>query len=300
MMESSEKKAKVKLYVLSILQRKPNWLELPTDLTKNILQRLDTVDLVTTARFVCTQWWKICKDPLMWRTIHMINIDLSDPRFSFRLCSFEKICRCAIDLSCGHAEDIAIDYFGRETDDLLKYMARRARRLRRLRIVERSYFDSKKGLNEYVKEFSLLEELEISSDKKITEEFLEDIGGCCPLLKSLNLANLFDLHVNFVHQLFAIAKTMPGLRHLTCSRIKFGDDELLAILNGCPLLDSLDLQNCVCRHQLNPSLVKRCHEQIKDLQLPTFSPRDGYDDDDDGLAYVDTFEDTYANEYWEY
>jgi hypothetical protein len=78
-----------------------------------------------------------------------------------------------------------------------------------------------------------------------------------------------------------------------------GDDELLAILNGCTLLDSLHLKNCVCHHRLSPSLVKRCHEQIKDLQLPTLSLDDS-DDDDDGLAYMDTFEDTYANEYWEY
>lgn len=76
-----------------------------------------------------------------------------------------------------------------------------------------------------------------------------------------------------------------------------GDDELLAILNGCSLLDCLDLKNCACHQQLSPSLVKRCHVQIKDLQLPNFSP---YYDDDDHLAYVDTFEDTYANEYWEY
>ncbi|PNX79561.1 F-box/LRR protein, partial [Trifolium pratense] len=211
-------------------------------------------------------WWKICKDPLMWRTIHINDINLNDMRFSFRC--LEKICRCAIDLSCGHVEDIAIEFFG--TDDLLKYMAHRARCLKRLQISKCSDI-SNKGLSECVKKFSLLEELDISFDKKISKKSLEDIGRCCPLLKSLNLANKFILEVNFA-------------------------DQLLAILNGCPLLDSLDLQKSICRHQLSPSLVKRCHEQIKDLQLRAFSP----DDSDDGLAYVDTFEDTYANEYWEY
>jgi hypothetical protein len=115
MMESCEKKAKVKSYVLSTLQRRPNWLELPTELMKNILQRLDTVDIVTIVRLVCPLWWNICKDPLMWRTIHISDIELNNTmRFSFRC--LEKICRCAIDLSCGHAEDISIDLFG--TDDL--------------------------------------------------------------------------------------------------------------------------------------------------------------------------------------
>ncbi|PNX55582.1 hypothetical protein L195_g049212, partial [Trifolium pratense] len=89
----------------------------------------------------------------------------------------------------------------------------------------------------------------------------------------------------------AIAKTMPGLCHLAVSGIAFGDDELLAILNGCPLLDSLDLQNCTCQPKLSLTLVKSCHEQIKDVQLPTIyiddSDDDDDDDDDDGLAYDD-------------
>ena len=98
--------------------RKPNWIELPIDLTKNILQRLDTLDILISARNVCPLWWHISKDPLMWRTIHMIgNFD----NFCFDFRCLEKICRCAIDLSCGHLED----KFG--TDDLLKdsYIAHR-------------------------------------------------------------------------------------------------------------------------------------------------------------------------------
>ncbi|RHN68162.1 putative F-box domain-containing protein [Medicago truncatula] len=65
---------------------KPNWLELPIDLMKNILQRLDTVEIVTSARNVCSLWRNICKDPLMWRTIHMIC------RFNFSSSCMEKIC----------------------------------------------------------------------------------------------------------------------------------------------------------------------------------------------------------------
>jgi hypothetical protein len=96
----------------------PNWLELPIELTKNILQRLDTVDIVTSARYVCPLWWNIYKDPLMWRTIRIRDLD-----HSFKSNYFKKICRYAIDLSCGHVEDILIEYVG--TDDLLKYMAHR-------------------------------------------------------------------------------------------------------------------------------------------------------------------------------
>ncbi|PNX61921.1 F-box protein skip19, partial [Trifolium pratense] len=53
----------------------PNWLQLPRDITANILQRLDTIDIVTSVCHVCPLWWNICKDPFMWRTI---KIQLSE------------------------------------------------------------------------------------------------------------------------------------------------------------------------------------------------------------------------------
>lgn len=99
----------------------PNWLELPRDITMNILQRLDTLEIVTSACFVCPLWWNICKEPLLWRTIDMTNnISLSyrDYEHSSRL---EKICRYAVDRSCGHLKGIYIKKFG--TDDLLLHIA---------------------------------------------------------------------------------------------------------------------------------------------------------------------------------
>ncbi|PNX72873.1 F-box protein skip19 [Trifolium pratense] len=99
--------------------KKPNWLELPTDLMKNILQRLDTLDIVMSVRYVCALWWNIYKDPLMWSTIRMCDIDLEH----IGMDSLEKIARRAIDLSCGHMKEVYIDYFA--TDDLLKYLSER-------------------------------------------------------------------------------------------------------------------------------------------------------------------------------
>jgi len=103
--------------------RKPNWLELPKDITMNILQRLDTLEIVTSASVVCPRWWKICKDPLMWRTIDMMtNISLSYSDFDY--CSrLQKICSYAVDRSCGHLKDISIMRFG--TNDLLRHIANR-------------------------------------------------------------------------------------------------------------------------------------------------------------------------------
>ncbi|PNX89300.1 F-box protein skip19 [Trifolium pratense] len=173
MMASCVKKAKGEI-------TNPNWLELPIDLTKNILERLDTVEIVISARNVCPLWWNICKDPLMWRTIHIDNIHFSQFGFS----CLEKICRRAIDLSCGHLKDISIDIIG--TDELLKYIAHRATHLRRLRLLMCDGI-SNKGLSEFVKKFSQLEELDISFYMYISKDTLEIIGHSCPLLKSLYL-----------------------------------------------------------------------------------------------------------------
>ncbi|XP_058752318.1 F-box protein SKIP19-like [Vicia villosa] len=231
-MSSHVKKAKGKRI------KKPNWLELPIDLTKNILQRLDTVEIVTSARNVCPLWWNICKDPLMWRTIDMSSFHI----IRFNRSCLDQICRCAIDLSSSHLEGIAISAFG--TDDLLEYMAHRASYLRRLQISNCNGI-SNMGLEEFVKKFSLLEELDISLDKYLSKRSLEAIGRCCPSLKSLKLDIHYYFEVEFADQVFAIAKTMPGLRHLAFSGICIGNNELVAILDGCPLLDSLHLQNCV-------------------------------------------------------
>jgi hypothetical protein len=66
---------------------------------------------------------------------------------------------------------------------------------------------------------------------------------------------------------FAIAKTMPGLHHLKISGDMPTDDGLLAILDGCPRLESLDLRGCCC-FSFGESLEEKCREQIKDFRLP--------------------------------
>jgi len=95
----------------------PNWLELPRDITAKILQRLDTIDIVTSACQVCPLWWKICKVPLMWRTIHIPYISL----LPFNYQDSTKICSYAVERSCGHLEGINIQYY--VTDDLLNFIA---------------------------------------------------------------------------------------------------------------------------------------------------------------------------------
>ena len=95
----------------------PNWLDLPSDLTANILQRLGTYKILTSACGVCLQWWNICKDPLMWRTIRMCYLCNS----LYNYAEMEKVCCKAVEQSCGHLEVIDIAHFC--ANDLLKCIA---------------------------------------------------------------------------------------------------------------------------------------------------------------------------------
>jgi len=93
--------------------RGPNWLDLPIDLTANILQRLGTFEIVTSACRVCPLWWNICKDPLMWRSISMRYVcdSLFDDFDSlFDACddgNIVKICCKAVERSCDHFDSIS-------------------------------------------------------------------------------------------------------------------------------------------------------------------------------------------------
>ncbi|XP_057443565.1 putative F-box/LRR-repeat protein 23 [Lotus japonicus] len=256
----------------------PNWLELPTEVTAKILYKLGAFDILTSARLVCPLWWKTCKDPLMWRTIDLTNQPPSYPHTAML-----KLCRYAIEQSCGHLEDISIDFFC--TDEVLKYIADSGSHLRRMGLLMKSWGISDVGMIELVKKLPLLEEFEISFNC-LPKNILELIGQSCPFLKVIK----FTLFIGFPKgfecndDAFVIAKTMPELRHLQLIANRLTNDGLLAILDGCRHLESLDLRGC-SNVDLSGSLGERCCKQIKYLYLPEDVSEFSYyfeDEEDDG------------------
>ncbi|AES71649.1 F-box/LRR protein [Medicago truncatula] len=233
---------------------RPNWLDLPSDLTENILQRLG-IEIVTSACCVCTQWLKICKDPLMWRTIRMCYIcDLSYLRF-------RRIFYKVVNRSCGHLKDINIEYYC--TDDILKCIADNGRHLCRMGLVDCSRITDE-GFSEAVRKLPRLEKVVISHHY-LTDVSLEALGRSCPLLKSLKFVNSRFTSCDSDKTALVIAETMPGLRHLDMKGHKLTELGVLAIIDKCPLLESLDIRDC---HYLNEGLEKSCIDQINDLHMP--------------------------------
>jgi hypothetical protein len=170
--------------------------------------------------------------------------------------------------------------------------------LKRLRLV-RCHDISDEGLSEVAAKLPLLEGLDISYSSSLSKEALEDVGRCCPHLKSLKF-NSRGLYFQFDEEALAITENMSELRHLQLFGNKLTNDGLQAILDGCPHLESLDLRRCV-NVSLVGNLGRRCAEQIKDLQRPDDST-DDYEFDpffDYSGDYEIDYEDLIDIEYFE-
>ncbi|KAH0644465.1 hypothetical protein KY284_032349 [Solanum tuberosum] len=269
----------------------PQWVELPAEITMDILQRLGTIEIVESVQRVCSTWWKVCHDPAMWRVVYLkFQPDIHRSRYRM----LEKICRIAVDRSQGQLLKISIENFGSE--DLLNYIAERSNQLRHLRLVK---CDNVAGsLGATAKNFPLLEELHTHLTF-ITKEDIESVGRSCSLLKSfiLNASVCDDIEYSLSPddgQALAIARCMSELRHLELLSNTLTNVGLQAILDGCPHLVSLDLRRC--NIDLEGDLGKRCKQQIVDLKQPHASSYDyefnsevcyywSSDYDEDYLAY---------------
>ncbi|XP_057763923.1 F-box protein SKIP19-like [Salvia miltiorrhiza] len=199
----------------------PPWIELPGDVTANILQRLGAVGMLRSAQRVCSTWWKVCKDPAMWRVIvlhypRMIDtytamsmcrpevdwnqrqlVDLAidpfgnDELINYVADRYRKIsnedyiamCRHAVDRSQGQLVDLTIEYFG--DGELINYIADRSRNLKRLKLVF-CHQMSEGPLVQAIEKFEQLEELHLTMLPWISPDQIEAIGNSCPKLKSFS------------------------------------------------------------------------------------------------------------------
>lgn len=245
-----------------------NWLELPSELTESILKRLSAFDVYENARKVCRTWRHICSQPSMWRVVNLMH-----PGDPYEIdYDAENIYEKAVDMSSGELVEFRMNHFAH--DDLLKYISDRSSRLRCLQL-ESCYQVTDKGLTEMLKKLPLLEELHLYRIR-ISKQTIEVAGRCCPQLKTfkLNYKGHRKLHIGCDDNAMAIAETMPGIRHLQLFGNRITKDGLLAILESCPHLESLDIRHCYKAANLGPDLDRRLSQQIKHLRLPYDSTED--------------------------
>ncbi|XP_010513578.1 PREDICTED: putative F-box protein At4g05475 [Camelina sativa] len=294
-----EDRARIVIVVIVIKDREEprNWTDLPSELTSSILLRLGAIEILENAQKVCTSWRRICKDPSMWCKIDMRDLGNRGPGNLI----FDVLCRQAVDLSQGGLLEIYIENFA--TDSLLTYIADRSSNLRSLGLGFRMYHHhtsiSNKGLVNAIEKIPLLETLEVSHPTLKLN--LKAIGHACPQLKTLKLNSsgsdslgldelnygTFGIDCDDEYAL-AIAESMPELRHLQLLGDRLTASGLNAILDGCPLLEHLDLRKCFNINMVG-NLEKQCLERVKEFRRPNDSTAD-YPFDIIFVNYDDVYE----------
>ncbi|KAJ9566037.1 hypothetical protein OSB04_002003 [Centaurea solstitialis] len=264
----------------SRMGKTPNWLQMPDEIMGGmILQRLDAVEILMNVQKVCRDWRRICKDPAMWKVIDMHRC--FDNNYYI-----VKLTKQAVHRSRGELIDISLDDFG--TDLLLNFISRwyfykilnsvvfcvalnanlvhSSSKLKSL-CLTRCYSITGNGLVRALKRLPCLETLELFYIS-IDPENIKVIGQSCPQLKTFKIKTPFMCDGDA----FAIANSMPALRHLQLLDSIITNDGLQAILHGCPHLESLDLSGCSYL-ELDGSLEKLCRERIKDFKFtrPSYS-----------------------------
>ncbi|KAK1363169.1 putative F-box/LRR-repeat protein 23 [Heracleum sosnowskyi] len=240
----------------SILQSKRfrNWAELPPELLEMILLRDEAFHVLMSARRVCKAWHRVGSDPALWRVL-----DLRCAGYRYGV-DVETMARRAVDLSCGQSVDLSIAFWA--TDHVLLYISQRSSQLRRVHLVSCSNLTNV-GLIQVVKNLPLLEELHLYHID-VSWHVIKAAGRHCPQLKSFKLN---DQHKGTQNDLCnkeaqAVAKYMPGLRHLQLVANTMSLEGLLAIFKKCHHLETLDIRQC---HNLKPLLLYHEADLLKCL-----------------------------------
>ncbi|CAO2164106.1 unnamed protein product [Urochloa humidicola] len=241
-----------------------DWSELPLDALVMIFARLGPVEILMGSGLVCRSWLQAAKEPELWRAVDMAEHKVVEEMKGDVLSVMAKV---AVNRSKGKLEVFLGKYF--VTDELLKYIAGRSASLKILRLTSCPQV-SNKGFSELIAKSPLLEDLSLELCPRIgSRNVYEATGRSCPQLKHFRLRReCFRFSLNYsrrVAEALGIA-AMRELRSLTLISSNITNDELVAILDGCPLLENLCLRDCY-KVIADSTLRAKC-ARIKTLSLP--------------------------------
>ncbi|GAU42382.1 hypothetical protein TSUD_123780 [Trifolium subterraneum] len=199
----------------------------------------------------------------------------------------ENICCDAIERSRGHLENLNTESF--VTDDLLEYIAENSSNLQCLQLGSCRLL-SDEGFSKAVRKLPQLKEVDISFCN-LSKYSLEVLGQSCPLLSSLKFVRTGIEYTEYDgdDEAAVIAKTMSGLRRLIMVKNDLSKIGLVRILNGCPLLESVEFEECFGLSDIDLSLWKFVKHMEKVFiynftdEVDNYS--DDYDVDDDYYSY---------------
>ncbi|TVU43185.1 hypothetical protein EJB05_09630, partial [Eragrostis curvula] len=222
-----------------------DWSELPLDVLTSIFVKLGAIEVRMGAGRVCRSWLQAAKQPDPWRSVDMANHKVVEEMDGYDdwwyPSSFDDLCmpdeyyyapkhidgdglcamaRVVVDRSCGQLE------------------FHRSASLKSLSLIS-CLKVSNEGFTRLITSSPLLEDLLLERCRKIGgREVYEATGKACVHLKR------FSLHNRPKPGAAIGIAAMPELRHLSLILIDAGNDELAAIIDGCPHLETLSVLEC--------------------------------------------------------
>nr|XP_020149419.1 F-box protein SKIP19-like [Aegilops tauschii subsp. strangulata] len=250
-----------------------DWSEMPLDALTLVFAGLGAVEVLMGAGLVCHSWLEAAKAPELWRKVDMgrgprdkevleKKTGISwwgDGDFDFdyscyNIKDMSAMAKVAVDRSNGKLEVFVGETF--VTDEILNYIGARS---------------------------PLLKGLALSTCHEVTREGFTHLVNKSPLLEDIELSGCIGVGGD---ALVAAGRACLRLRRLGLACIRIMNEELMAIVDGCPCLEHLSVVNCygIC---VDDALIAKC-ATVKTLELPTSQDyhydSDEYDDHESGAA----------------
>ncbi|KAJ3703547.1 hypothetical protein LUZ61_007252 [Rhynchospora tenuis] len=295
-----------------------DWAELHPDALMVIFDKVGMHEVLLRTSKVCHPWRKAARDdPLLWKVIDMrekcrdcpINHEFDRIEATAKVeKALANIVKNAVNFGGNNVQQLSIGDFSDENllENLLECIAERARLLKNISI---ECFTFNERMAMALGKLKQLEGLTIVWSCMPSGFLMRAIGAECPQLKRLKLESPFNRGIygnKSLLNILGIPQTMLQLEwlELAVSCITTTNEELLKILERCPNLEILDLQDSVEIAVSEDDIRARC-PRIHTVLLP---PRDEiynglYVDDDDDIRegywdyYNDSEDDCIVNDY---
>ncbi|KAJ6791773.1 F-box protein FBW2 [Iris pallida] len=253
------------------------WEELIPDALGLIFRNLSLQEVLTVVPRVCKSWGRAVSGPYCWQ-----DIDIEEWSQRCKPEQLDRLVRVLVARSNGSFRRLAV--FGLPDDNLFSFVAEHAGSLQTMVLPRSNISDS--IVEQVSARLSNLTFLDVSYCKQIGPRALKAFGNNCKSLAGLR-RTMHPLEVadetSQDDEAFAIASTMPKLRHLEVAYLLLTTHGVLEILSQCKVLDFLDVRGC-WEVKLDERLLQEKHANLKVL----------------GPHVVDSYEGSFWDDYSDY
>lgn len=236
---------------------------MPAEIMLLIFLKLGVVDVLVNVQNVCSYWRKLAKDPILFRSLDFQGAE------NFKLDQLKRLAKEAVDRSQGQLLKFSsTEHLGWE--EILLYVNYTKNSPKSLHLREKTTI-SAIGLAEVFRGLHSVEELDmwcITFDDIV----IEQVGRTCQKLTTFRFHIDCGWAVCSDQEVSTMVKNLPQLRRLSLAEFVLTNRGVQTILDGCPLLEHLDLQYCLCDN-VEKGLWERCAVKIKTV-IPGMSKKE--------------------------